>query len=269
MKNLFIVIVAMLLVSALVYGQKQQLPTMSGGVQATRAAMLKGPHDFTPDSGAYTLEVIRNWDDTADSNVVHPHGPAKSLCAYCHAPHIPPEGIAAPLWTRASTIGKTFGPVYSNPISLDASVQEPGLTDNYSAFCLGCHDGSQLFVETAYAGGRPYAGTPAPDWTPYEGYTVRHEAKIAVGGEYPMDHVHPVNFDYNAAQALDVQGIYPALDNASYVWKGDNGSGVQTTVRLFNGYMQCSSCHNPHMNRGIGIVYTSDYGKLCVSCHKK
>jgi predicted CXXCH cytochrome family protein len=269
MKQIFLVIVALLLVSALVYGQKQPLPTMTGGVQGTRAAMLKGPHDFTPDSGAYTLEVLTlgNWDGTADSTVIHPHGAATGLCGYCHAPHVPPEGVAAPLWIRATEV-TTYGPVYQNITSLDATVLDPGASDNYSAFCLGCHDGSQLFVSTAYAGGgRPYAGSAS--WTPYEGFTVRHEAEISPTGEYPLDHVHPVNFDYNAAQALDPQGIYPAGNATSYAWKGDNGSGQQTTVRLFDGYMQCSSCHNPHMNRGLGLAYSSSYGKLCVSCHKK
>ena len=54
---------------------------------------------------------------------------------------------------------------------------------------------------------------------------------------------------------------------------GTNGAQTSTanytTVRLFNGWMQCSSCHNPHMSSGIGTVITSNYGRRCVACHKK
>ncbi len=243
--------------------QLQPLPTMSGGTQGTRSAMLKGPHDFTPDSGKYVTAI-----DGTDTTY-HPYGIARGLCGYCHAAHVPTAGIAQPLWIRASAVGvKTFGTPYNNDNSLDANVLPIEGTDNYSSFCMSCHDGSALFTAAAYTEGRRPFG--AGSWAASEAFTVGHEANIK-DGEFNLEHVHPVNFDYNAAQALDPQGIYPA-QTATYVWSGPNSTtpGAPTTsVRLFDGYMQCSSCHNPHMSSGIGLVYSSQYGKLCVSCHKK
>ena len=74
---------------------------------------------------------------------------------------------------------------------------------------------------------------------------------------------------YVAVAAANPQELYAPQNSTYKVWSGDNGSGQQTTVRLFNGTMQCPTCHNPHMASGIGLAYSSTYGKLCVTCHKK
>jgi predicted CXXCH cytochrome family protein len=260
MKQFFLVLIVILVMSVISYGQlKQILPTMPGGTQGTRAAMLKGPHDFTPDSGA----VNTFGTDSLGNPVAHPTGSTKSLCSYCHSPHVPKDAIASPLWARKSLVGsgRTWGYYQDVNTIPDGVVTDPVGTDNYSAFCLGCHDGSTgILAATAY------------DAVPF-GLTGGTNTKVAystnvVNGEFDLQHVHPVNFNYVSLQATSPQELYPAVDN-SKVWQGDNGSGSVTTVRLFNGYMQCSSCHNPHMNSGIGVVYSSSYGKLCVTCHKK
>lgn len=264
MKHLLLLVIALLVVSMAVEAQKQPLPTMSGGTQGLRSSMLKGPHDFTPDSGKYPISIV-GVDTTW-----HPHGAARGLCGYCHAAHVPVTGIAQPLWIRASVVGvKNFGAPYTNPNSMDVAAEPIENSDNYSSFCMSCHDGSALFTASAYTEGRrPFAGSTS--WAPYEGFTVPDAANI-MDGEFNLEHVHPVNFDYAAAVSLDPAGLYSA-QTATYVWSGPNSTapGAPTTsVRLFDGYMQCSSCHNPHMNSGIGLVYSSAYGKLCVSCHKK
>ena len=258
MKQLIFVLLALLALSVAAYAQtsKQELPTMSGGTQGTRAAMLKGPHDFTPDSGA----VNTFGTDSLGNPVAHAVGASKSLCSYCHAPHIPKTGIATPLWARASQVGKTFG--YYTSTSLDANVTDPGTSDNYSSYCLSCHDGSVgIFAASAFTSA-PY-GSPTTD-----NHSVSWSANV-VSGQFDLKHVHPVNFDYNAVQAIEPQQLYPAQHSQYAVWQGANSSGAITTVRLFNGTMQCSSCHDPHLNSGIGLVYSSNYGQLCVSCHKK
>lgn len=262
MKRILFILIVTLFVAALSYAQLQPLPTQSGGVQATRSAMLRGPHDFTPDSGRTVIEI--NGTDTT----WHPYGASRNLCGYCHAAHINVSGIAQPLWIRASVVGRDFGGVYQNPNSLDANVEDIGATDNYSSFCMGCHDGSFLFTASAYTEGRRPRQSTGYTWNAtMEAFTVTPEANMR-NGEFDLAHVHPVNFNYVNAQAADPQGIY-AAQSATYVWRGDNGSGQQTSARLFNGYMQCSSCHNPHMSSGIGVFLTGDYGRRCVACHRK
>lgn len=244
------------------------------GIQGIRAAMLKGPHDFTKDSGIVRTEVRDSigYDslgvpiDTVQITVNLPKGANNRLCSYCHSIHISKEGIAVPLWNRASQAGKTFGK-YVNPISLDATVYDPGTTtggfkDNYTSFCLSCHDGSTGIFSGV-------SGSKVPNDMAFNESGDAHLS---------LSHTHPVNFDYNAVQALVPEELYPAVDPVSAVWKGYAGTngvggnftgGNYTTVRLFNGTMQCSSCHNPHMASGIGTTLTSDYGRRCIACHKK
>ncbi len=283
MKKTIFILIAIIALTAMAFGQpggKQPLPnfvgkpettatnifghgwsvgTFTGGVQGVRSAMLHGPHDFTKDSAR-----------VAAGDTVKPIMNANRLCSACHSIHIPETGIANPLWARKSVAGTTYG-VYDNPSSLDAEVKDIGTTeagfkDNYSSLCLSCHDGSAgIFSGAKYESGSGMAGTGvdhAPDAVTFGGT-----------GELALSHTHPVNFDYNAVQAIVPEELYPAVDPTSAVWKGYSGAngvgGNYTTVRLFNGTMQCSSCHNPHMASGIGTVITSDFGRRCVACHKK
>lgn len=281
MKKMIFILIAIVALSAMAFAQggKQPLPnfigkpettatnifghgfpvgTFTGGVQGVRAGMLKGPHDFTRDSGRVAGDTVK------------PVGTNNRLCSFCHSIHIPKTGIANPLWSRKSVAGQTFGK-YDNPSSLDATVYDPGTTaagfqDNYSSMCLSCHDGSAgIFSAAKYEGGGGQ-GTSETDHAP-------DNVSFGATGELALSHTHPVNFDYNAVQALVPEELYPAVDPVSAVWKGYSGSngvgGNYTTVRLFNGTMQCSSCHNPHMASGIGTVLSSDYGRRCVACHKK
>lgn len=293
MKQMLLIIIALLALTAVMSAQpagKQPLPnfvgddstylnnrygtgwpigTYKGGVQGVRSAMLHGPHDFTSDSGK--VLTIDSLTTPGVMDTIFAGTGNKRLCSYCHGAHVPKTGVLGPLWNRKSVIGQTFGK-YDNPSSLDADVKDPGdntgqgARDNYSSFCMGCHDGSVgIFADTRYESGG-IAG---------DNSHVPYEANMK-NGEFDLAHVHPVNFDYNAVQAKVPEELYPAVDPVSAVWKGYTGANgmfgsgsTYTTVRLFNGWMQCSSCHNPHMSSGIGTTLTSDLGRRCVACHKK
>lgn len=281
MRHAFMVLAALVVLSVVAFGQgNQPIPTQgTDGLQGTHAIMAHGPHDFTPDSGAFTesqtlldttmitdslgnpLQVIYN---STTSTVNHPHGTSTQLCGYCHAPHVPKDGIAVPLWARRSQIGKSFGH-YQDANTISVTIADPGTSDNYSSFCLSCHDGSLgIFTASAYTT-QPYG---QQDTTAGQSTMAVNTYANVVNGEFDLQHVHPVNFDYNAAYAANTQGLYQAQNSTYKVW-GGTYNGQNTTVRLFNGTMQCSSCHTPHMGSGIGLVYSGSGGKLCVACHKK
>jgi predicted CXXCH cytochrome family protein len=272
MKRTFAMLMLLLMVAVAAYSQVQPTgPPATGGVQANKSAMVGGRHDFGP-GGFFARFNAKEAAGTAPIGV----------CDYCHRPHIMSDGIAAPLWARASANQATGKYGYYSSISLDADsanghLRPINLDNNYSAFCLSCHDGSAFLASSAYgSNGTPYssAGYPyttsdvVPDSFKFA------DAGYGPSGELQLSHTHPVNIDYDYAVANDGE-IY-GRQAAGYVWL-DNGTTPPTAIgRLFPGpngpTMQCSSCHNPHkVTKGIGVVSpsTDNGGALCVTCHKK
>ncbi len=266
MKRAFTLLALVLIVAVAAFGQAQPNgPSPNGTVQGSKSLMIGGAHDFGPGGVAAPGK-----------------GQPKGVCDYCHRPHIMgADGQAAPLWARKSvSSGLTYG-VYSS-VSMDANVgnghQAPiNNDDNYSAMCLSCHDGSQFLSSTAYgSNGTPYnlgnpwpfdgAGAIAMDST----FVFRDAGGINPNGNLQLSHTHPVHIDYDYAQANDGQ-LY-AKAAAGYVYL-ETSPATKAIGRLFNGKMECSSCHNPHFKTGIGLQSPASAndlgGALCVACHKK
>lgn len=269
MKRALALVLLVLLAGLVAYSQVQPLGPQQGGSWGTtlkgqKSKMVGGPHDFGP--GGLAAPGL---------------GQTNSTCMYCHRPHVTDDGVAAPLWARKLQGGTAF-PMYSS-VSLDAAIADsvaPGghiypinSDNNYSAFCLSCHDGSAYLATAAWGtNSHPYQfGVTDSAWDARYGALVA-PANVTFGdarnntGDLKLTHTHPVNFDYDFVASKDPQ-IWPKAA-AGYVFLDANGVGVG---RLFNGRMQCSSCHNPHFNSGIGLMSpTGDQGGgLCVACHKK
>ncbi len=240
MKQLLVLALALLITSSFVYSQTQGT-----------ANMLNTKHDFRVTTTKTTRDSIAGASDR--------------LCSYCHTPHVPTNGIPTPLWARKAKVSQGWG-VYASA-TLEATPVDPsdptgGQNKNESNMCLSCHDGSALWTAAAYEK-RPYAGSTS--WTPYETRHVLDNQRLIGGTKYgnTLTHTHPINFDYDAAQALD-DGLY-VKQNAKYVFD----DGTEKVGRLFNGKVQCSSCHNPHKTDTKMNTGTTVDGKMCVACHKK
>ena len=265
MKRAFTLLALVLIVAVAAFGQAQPNGPSSGTVQGSKSLMIGGPHDFGP-GGIHAPA----------------QGQSKGVCDYCHRPHIMgADGQAAPLWARKSVNSALTYGVYTS-VSMDANVgnghQAPiNSDDNYSAMCLSCHDGSQFLASTAWgSNGHPYNGFPNT-W-PFDGAPNSIDSAFAFadagglnpGGNMQLSHTHPVHIDYDYAQANDGQ-LY-AKAAAGYVYL-ETSPATKAIGRLFNGKMECSSCHNPHFKTGIGLQSPNSAndqgGALCVSCHKK
>lgn len=193
-------------------------------------------------------------------------GASEALCGYCHTPHVPATGIKTPLWARAKTRTTGYG-VYSST-TMDATPTSivDGNNDNNSSMCMSCHDGSALFQSAAYVK-RPYGG--ANSWTGIQDSVVRDPSNLFNGVKYGagLSHTHPVNFTYaDATTDAGINAAPLALDG-------------YPAPRLFDGMMQCGSCHEPHeatdMTNPLSpsshkfIEITTDNSILCISCHNK
>ena len=251
----------MLLVAAVGLAQQPNGPPQGTTVQGQTSLMYGGAHDL----GFHGTIGNVGQTDT-------------SICDYCHRPHTP-GGMAgsegAPLWARGSIVSRSAGtyPVYSS-VSLDIAPTPVNNDNNYSSFCLSCHDGSHIFSATDYATADSGQGLPHGFSGTYTADTVQSAYSWQVPGntnpnaQQSFTHLHPVHFNYAAVVAADPGGFF-AAQTANYVYLNTTTTPNQAQGRLFGGDMECSSCHDPHFKTGIGFRGSTANGGLCVACHQK
>ena len=178
-----------------------------------------------------------------------------TLCTFCHVAHKPsdaPEGPGPLLWNHTLSSVASYG-IYSSDSfdALNTDITDLGGQTTVSNLCLSCHDGT-VAVNSFY---EPVLGAnfqPIPEGTTF----MPSSARIR-----DLSKSHPVNFTYDSnlanAAALRVPASTSSVD----------GNGL---VPLFNGKMQCATCHDPH-NGNSGIFArpfpTQTSGTFCTYCH--
>ncbi len=162
------------------------------------------------------------------------------ICIVCHTPHDATTSVTdAPLWNHALT-GETFS-LYTSS-TLDASLGQP---DGNSKLCLSCHDGVTGLDAFGGASGVPTligaAGLVGTD----------------LSGE------HPISFTYDAA-LVTADGGLKAITSTTPL------GGTIDDDLLFDGKMQCGSCHDVHDDtQGNFLIMANTASALCLTCHDK
>jgi len=156
----------------------------------------------------------------------------KRICIFCHTPHN--ARSEAPLWNR--NLSSATYTVYSSK-TFDATADQP--TGN-SKLCLSCHDGT-IALNQIYSG--TIQGTSLSN--PLTG-----EANL--GTDLRDD--HPISFLYSDSTVADNQLI--------------NEASLPSFVKLQNGRVECTSCHDPHTEAQY-FLNNADISQLCSSCHDK
>ena len=186
---------------------------------------------------------------TSDVIGVHDMGPygqspiigGLTTCEYCHAPHSGLHNIQ-PLWSqKLSTV--TNYTLYTDPTMVNQP-QEPAL-GSASNLCLSCHDGTVAPGQT----------------TPY--------GNIKMSGSMNSQDVF----------GTDLQGVHPfnfklPLQSAPNLLPGVVSSGTtgNPAVKLIKGNVQCTTCHDPHVQSidpvaGDFLVMNNANSALCLACH--
>jgi predicted CXXCH cytochrome family protein len=169
------------------------------------------------------------------------------ICLMCHTPHnSEPE---APLWNHTLS-GETYTPYSSSTL-----IAAPGQPTGKSKLCLSCHDGT---IALGSIHNMPWAEGGG------SGVIVGLEDPLSGSAVLATDLTddHPVSFVYDSALASD-NGELAAP------------AGLTGTVRLEDGEVQCTSCHDPHSSTyakfmRLDTVDGSGYGSpLCLTCHTK
>ncbi len=199
------------------------------------------------------------------------------ICIYCHAPHhtasttdIANLGLTAyatyyPLWNHGLTQVTNYtlyssGSVTPNLINEQnnaaSTIGQPG---SVSRLCLSCHDGSVAI--STYGN---FDGGVSPS---HNTGNVMASGRILIGGGGNLANHHPIGFDYNAVAAVDDE-----INNADTPIGGPNPYGITINDLLWNGMMECSSCHDVHNTKAQGVKFTwvqDTNSALCFTCHNK
>ena len=223
-----------------------------------KALILNGPHDLRATG--------KGGQDTGVN------GPSYALCNYCHVAHkfagdaqyggLGDKGAGILLWNHtlsSSTAYTTYNSWTRQSTDL-VSLQPTGdMTvdlNNPSVMCMSCHDGTVALNST-------YTGPTGSNGSLPASYIIN-----------PADanKTHPVNFTYDQTLATNAGMKVPAGPNGVDFSGGPNYQAPNAVVPLFNGKMQCSTCHEPHTSthllfRNFSQVYTFTNGSWCLYCH--
>ena len=210
---------------------------------------------LVPASAAAQTSIVGSKHDLSTAATPEP-------CVFCHTPHGASTTLNVPLWNRRNDV-TTFTPYTSK--SMDT--QCPATPSAYSLACLSCHDG----VNISGAMNSKHdlivgPGGTVPDTTSnpecarchpeyYGGPEVRW-----IGTDLRND--HPISMTY-PTPAQDPDFLTPPdLQKGWGPLAGD--------VKLFNGKVECPTCHNVHNPSVKPFLRKSNANDgLCKTCHIK
>lgn len=194
-----------------------------------------------------------------DDPIGNPKG--QQICIFCHTPHSAnPEG-AAPLWNRkfsAETFSRYSSPKawlairHSSSASTAAQYTAGWQPDGASKLCLSCHDGVSSLGDVLNGG----------PITMNAGDVISGIASFNPSTNKMKTGHHPVSFVYNST-VKDAINSYKSTSD----WKYPIDPGVSDFVKLKNGKMQCTTCHDAHQNQSHDdLCYLSTDETQVVTC---
>jgi len=167
-------------------------------------------------------------------------GARPDACAYCHAPH---SGLSSGLWNQK--LSTQVYSTYSSNTSANTTMQP--ILGGVSNQCLSCHDGTVAVGTTMAYGQVTTRGSM---------YT-QDVFGSNLQASHPFSMATPLKDSVSLAESLTTSGKTADPTDA---------------VKLINGNIECTSCHDPHVqakdlvSRNF-LVRDSSYGALCLACH--
>jgi hypothetical protein len=201
------------------------------------------------------------------------------ICIFCHTPHNAYPSPDQPLWNHNLSSVQTYKVYWSDQVmSYTDAESQAWIIDGASKLCLSCHDGTVALGAVAMGS-----------------YQDRYEEiKMSSSADCVLS-AGKLSAGCQGYLGTDLSGGHPVsivLDQSLIDKRVQNGlSGIKIPddqyVKLFpkpgcsqRCSVQCTSCHDPHVNRAIGddpnnpenhnwppFWQKETYNLVCEACH--
>jgi len=201
---------------------------------------------------------------------------ADEVCVFCHTPQVSAGtaprsgGVMQPVWQPSLSESHTYV-VYD-----DIGRMQFGdriAVGSQSIACLSCHDANQAFSVMAAESDHPFG-------VPYRGFSRGRERDRVMADKKKDD-------NFPSREAKEIKSLdefrLPSrgtVDNRVVWWVSASGvSAVRSRSdlplyarKVESGevpYVECSSCHDPHVSNKLFLRVNNDGSRLCLTCHDK
>ncbi len=167
------------------------------------------------------------------------------ICIFCHSSHN--ASTEGPLWNHKTTTTGKFQ-TYKRSTMKSRAEQPNGSTK----LCLSCHDG------TIAVGAIHNRATSIPMNNVGSSGEIPVTSKGHIGTD--LTGTHPVSVKFDQKVALSSSHLKWPLPS------GNKSVGVD-----YNGYVQCTSCHDPHddsKSAKYPFWRKATFSEVCKTCHK-
>ena len=228
-------------------------------------SVVESSHDLsllTGGGGTVPPPIVGAWQSSNEDEV----------CIFCHTPHngIVDDGFGnkLPLWNR-TILRNTSGFTLYSSSTLNATVEQPR---SMTLLCMSCHDGiTAMNVLVNYGQNNPitmFGGATGdqlgdvwvPSYPDFPGPNIGG-AYIASPNIKDLSDDHPVSFVFDNSLVTADGGLQlPPPGDA---------------VKLFNGRLECASCHDVHKQGDTAagtrpfLRKTNNGSAMCITCHLK
>jgi hypothetical protein len=242
---------------------------------------------------AGVANTIHNLSSTNTTFSQYASDNVDEVCVFCHTPH---GGLlTGPLWNHSLPSAASF--THYNSATLSSYLKGLSVSRNIndeSLLCMACHDGSvavdHLINDPNSLNGAPitiFFGNTDVEIVDVFGVASRIGASPSnTSGKGDLSDDHPISFSYSDVLDDPVYAVGGSKDGqlrpvgdtetptSALGWNGEG-------VRFFgaDNRVECSSCHDPHVNYEAFAGGNEDYrpflirpnsgSGLCLACHNK
>lgn len=232
--------------------------------------------------------TVHNLSSTNTTGSTYAADNVDQVCVFCHTPH--GGDLIAPLWNHSLPDASTF--THYNSATVSSYLAGLSVSRNISdesLLCMACHDGSvavdHLINDPNSLNGASITIFFGQQDVDIRGIFGNPAGRIggALGAANTSGNLsddHPISFSYDSVLLDPMYSPAGPKDghlrtvNEAETW-GSEGVRFWGT----NNRVECSTCHDPHVDYVSGINAPKDYtpflirpndgSNLCLACHNK